>query len=278
MTSSVASRPVTLPTLESGDRLNREEFHKRYLLRPDIKKAELVNGVVYVSSPKGRRRFWYDRGDGGATMTSSVASRPATLPTLESGDRLSREEFHARYLLRPDIKKAELVNGVVYVPSPTRDPQHAQPHFLLNAELGVYQRRTLGVIGSNNGTVFLGLDDEVQPDVALRWAPEYGGQAELDENGYVQGAPELVAEIAASSVSYDMHDKLQVYLRAGVQEYIVWLVEEARIVWFRLRDSQYVALEPGADGLTKSEVFPGLALNLNALVAEARRPVTKPQS
>jgi len=41
----------TTVSLESGDHLTHEEFHRRYLERPDIKKAELVEGVVYVSSP-----------------------------------------------------------------------------------------------------------------------------------------------------------------------------------------------------------------------------------
>ena len=38
-----------------------------------------------------------------------MATETLPLVPLESGDRLTREEFHHRYCARPDIKKAELI-------------------------------------------------------------------------------------------------------------------------------------------------------------------------
>ena len=37
--------PIEIPPLESGDHLTRHEFERRYQARPDIKKAELIEGV-----------------------------------------------------------------------------------------------------------------------------------------------------------------------------------------------------------------------------------------
>lgn len=42
-----------------------------------------------------------------------AASKPS-IP-LENGDRLSRFEFEHRYQAMPELKKAELVEGVVYI-------------------------------------------------------------------------------------------------------------------------------------------------------------------
>ena len=80
------------------------------------------------------------------------------------------------------------------------------------------------------------------------------------------GPPELVVEISASSVSYDLHPKLRAYERNGVQEYLVWLVEDESIEWFVLRRKKYQKLKPEAGAIFKSEVFPGLWLDADALI------------
>jgi Uma2 family endonuclease len=190
---------------------------------------------------------------------------PITKPTLESGDRLTRAEFHRRYCERPDLKKAELVEGVVYVPSPVRIPMHAQPHALVMAWLGVYWSRHPELIVADNGTVRLDADNEVQPDACM-WRAVPGGPR-LSDDGYLEGAPQFVLEIAASSASYDLHDKLRAYRRNGVQEYVVWRVEDAAVDWFRLREGEFVAAQPDARGLIESEAFPGLRLDVARLLA-----------
>lgn len=107
--------------------------------------------------------------------------------------------------------------------------------------------------------------DLVQPDVLLRL--EQGGRSRIDAAGYVDGAPELVVEIAASSASYDLHDKLRVYRRNGVQEYVVWRVLDAELDWLVLRDGAYARLEPDEAGALQSALFPGLRLAVPALLA-----------
>ncbi|HTU90233.1 MAG TPA: Uma2 family endonuclease [Gemmataceae bacterium] len=187
------------------------------------------------------------------------------VPPLENGDRLTRPEFERRYAAMPHVKKAELIEGVVYMPSPVSN-EHAEPHFDLITWLGFYRAATPGVSGGDNGTLRLDLDNEPQPDAFLRILAEHGGQARVDEDGYVNGAPELAAEVARSSVSIDLHAKLHAYRRNGVREYIVWRVEDRIIDWFVLREGRYEPLAPAADGLYRSEVLPGLWLDAAALL------------
>ena len=154
------------------------------------------------------------------------------IPPLEAGDRLSRAEFERRYKAMPQLKRAELIEGVVYMPSPVRLTRHGRPHFDLVTWLAIYKAATPGVIGADNTSTRLDLDNEPQPDAVLFIDPAHGGQARISPDDYVEGAPELVAEVASSSVSYDLTDKLKVYRRNGVREYIVWRVLDRQIDWF----------------------------------------------
>jgi len=167
----------------------------------------------------------------------------------------------------PDLKKAELIEGVVYVPSPARLRRHGSPQFDLITWLGRYTAATPGVIGADNATIRLDLDNEPQPDAVLFIDPARGGQAMISTDDYIEQAPEFVAEVASSSVSYDLHVKLKVYRRNGVREYLVWRVLDREIDWFVLRRRQYVRLPREQDGLYHSEVFPGLWLDPAALVS-----------
>src|SRR5437588_5125560 len=204
-------------------------------------------------------------------MTKSVSgngpdgSSDGLVPPLEAGDHLTRAEFERRYDTMRNLKKAELIEGVVFIPSPTRLRRHGRPHAHLIAWLVHYETGTPGTVAGDNSTARLDLDNEPQPDALLLIDPVRGGQAIIDPDDYVQGAPELVAEIAASSASYDLHTKLNVYRRNGVREYLVWRTLDRVIDWFVLRQGQFVALVPDA-GLLKSEVFPGLWLDADALV------------
>jgi Uma2 family endonuclease len=192
-------------------------------------------------------------------------ARPKPAPPLNSGDRLSRAEFEQRYAAHPEIKKAELIEGVVYVPSPTHAKHHADPHFNLIGWLAAYCAATPGLIGSDNATVRLDFENELQPDILLRRKPEVGGQAKLTEDDYLEGPPELIVEIAASSASYDLHDKRRAYARNGVLEYLVIQSYEQRVDWFVLREGVYQTLSPDDQGRLRSEIFPGLWLQPAAL-------------
>jgi Uma2 family endonuclease len=196
-----------------------------------------------------------------------MATTPNIHPVLENGDRLTREEFNRRYQLRSDIRKAELVLGVVYVASPTRLAAHADPHSLVALWLRAYEATTPGVRVGIEGTVYLDDDGEVQPDAFMYWLPPHPSRVHQTPEDYLAGAPDLIVEIAASSASYDLHDKKEAYRRAGVPEYVAWRVLDGAIDWFRLLDGEYVRIEPDADGIIESAVFPGLRLNIVAMLA-----------
>jgi Uma2 family endonuclease len=167
----------------------------------------------------------------------------------------------------PDLKKAELINGVVHMPSPVRLTEHAEPDNLVQTWLGTYAIRTPGTKAGSNATTRLGPDDVPQPDALLRILAECGGRARVDAKGYLQGPPELVIEVAASSASIDARDKLQAYRRAGVPEYVLWRTEEETVHWWALEDDEYRLLPVDANGIAQSRVFPGLWLNVPALLS-----------
>ena len=198
---------------------------------------------------------------------SSSGSRAADpVPPLENGDRLTRAEFERRYRAMPHVHKAELIEGVVYMPSPVRLRRHSGPHLRAATWLGTYAGETSGLEAGDNGTVRLDGDNELQPDLMLLIDPERGGQARISDDDYVEGAPELAFEIASSSASYDLNAKLDAYRRNGVREYVVWRVLDEQIDWFVQRDGAFVRLEPDASGVYRSEVFPGLWLDSKAML------------
>lgn len=200
-------------------------------------------------------------------MTPSGPVSIPAIPPLEPGDRLSRAEFERRYEAMPGLKKAELIEGIVYMPSPVRIQRHAQPHFDLITWMGHYKTFTPGLIGGDNATARLDLKNDPQPDALLMIAPRLGGQATISEDDYVENAPELVAEVASSSASFDLNTKLAVYRRNGVLEYLVWRVLDQKFDWFVTRNGVFEPLLPGDDGILRSEKFPGLWLDPKALIA-----------
>ncbi len=192
------------------------------------------------------------------------------IPPLESGDRLSRAEFEVRYQAAPQIRKAELVEGVVYVASPVRAKQHGRPHAAILAWLGAYWLATPGVDLQDNATVRLDAENEPQPDALLRLEPAVGGQSVIAADDYIEGAPELIVEVAASSAAYDLNDKLRAYCRNRVREYIVWQTYENELIWFVWRAGKYDRILPDAEGILRSECFPGLWLARDALLQDER--------
>jgi Uma2 family endonuclease len=199
-------------------------------------------------------------------MTAPHSVRPSVIPPLQNGDQLTRQEFERRFDATPGLKKAELIEGRVYVSPPVSLEYHGEPHSNVICWLGNYRAATPGVRGGDNGSIRLDLDNMPQPDAFLLLDPAKGGQAHLDADGYVVGAPELVAEIAASTASYDLHAKLNVYRRSGVREYIVWRTYDRELDYFILNEGRYDRLAPGGDGICRSRAFPGLWLAPAALL------------
>jgi Uma2 family endonuclease len=206
-----------------------------------------------------------------AELTGAPAN--GVLPPLENGDRLTRAEFERRYDAMPHLKKAELIEGEVFMPSPVRYHPHGHPHIRLANWLSNYETDTPGVGAADNTSVRLDVDNELQPDLILFILPERRGNARISEDEFIEGAPELVAEVASSSVSYDLGKKLNVYRRSGVQEYIVWRVLDCQVDWLVNREGRFEPLAPSADGILRSTVFPGLWLDPAALVQEDKTKV-----
>jgi Uma2 family endonuclease len=202
-------------------------------------------------------------------MGDAMSAIPRPIPArrnpqeLQSGDRMTQEEFHRVYERMPEDFKAELIGGTVYVASPLKIG-HSESHPLVSLVLTLYQGSTPGVKTGDNGTLILASDSEPQPDLYLRIEPQFGGQSKVSQD-YVVGAPEVVVEIANSSRSIDLHAKQQDYARSGVKEYLVVCVNEREIRWFSLHDKQ--ELNADADGICRLRTFPGLWLNGSALFA-----------
>jgi Uma2 family endonuclease len=160
------------------------------------------------------------------------------------------------------------------VASPTRFSFHARQHGIAVLWAGAYAAAHPGVEVGDNATVFLDADNEVQPDVCLFYdPPRQMGGVRLTEDGYIEGAPPFVLEIASSRASYDLHDKMHAYRRAGVQEYVAWRVLDGAIDWFRLRQGAYERIEPAAHGVIEDVVFPGPRLAVDRMLAGDRAGV-----
>lgn len=198
-------------------------------------------------------------------MTTDTLLPATATPPLRHGDRMDREEFERRWDAMPDLKFAELIEGVVYM-SAALSTKHGSTHFSLQGWLFFYQAQTKGVIGADNASVRFDRRNMPQPDSLLRIEEILGGQSRVSSDDYFEGGPELIAEIANTTKSRDLGVKKTVYLRNGVREYIVWRIQDKAIDWFILREDEYVSLLPGPDGITRSEVFPGLWLDTAALI------------
>jgi hypothetical protein len=195
------------------------------------------------------------------------------IPSLSPGDHLSREEFLRIWEMHPEIKKAELIGGVDYMPSPLTST-HGDMDGDLGIVLGTYKLATPGTAMGHNSTTFL-LEDSPQPDINLRILPEYGGDSWANEHNYLEGTPELLAEVCRSSASYDLHVKFDLYQAAKVPEYLAVLLYEKLIRWHVLERGKYRLLKPSPDGVYRSRIFPGLWLDAKALLDGNLKKVLK---
>jgi Uma2 family endonuclease len=184
---------------------------------------------------------------------------------LIAGDFLSVDEFLRRWEKMPRLKRAELIRGVVYMPSPL-SWLHGGTENNVGTWLGVYKAATPGCAAANNATWVMGEGNAPQPDTSLCVLPEYGGQSGM-QGVLASGAPEFLSEICISSTAYDLHQKLEVYQEAGVQEYLAVLMRERAVRWHRLVGGRFDVVPPPSDGIYRSAVFPGLWLDAAALLA-----------
>jgi Uma2 family endonuclease len=205
---------------------------------------------------------------------SPPPTAPQSLPLLEQGDHLDQKTFHERYEAMPNVKKAELIQGMVFMGAAALR-QHSRMHSILVRWLGAYEDQTPGVETLVELTAILGPESEPQPDICMIVLPEKGGQMQpsKDYEDYLEGPPELVVEVASSTESYDLHLKKADYERQGVREYLVVALRQRRIFWFVNRNGAFQELALAQDGFLKSEIFPGLWLDPAALFEKKVRRV-----
>jgi hypothetical protein len=201
--------------------------------------------------------------------TAERPGRVASPPPLVEGQRLDQAEFHRRYEAMPPSTRAELIDGVVFMPSPV-GPEHGRAHIPVSVWFSYYEENTPGVEALDNTSTALGLKSEPQPDLQLRILPECGGRTQADRR-FIRGVPELVLEVTHTTRYTDLGPKLDDYERAGVPEYVVRTVEPDEVLWHVLQEGRLVAVSPDADGLYRSRVFPGLWLDPQALLARDTR-------
>ena len=202
------------------------------------------------------------------------AIKPVTekVPPLSNGDQLDAAEFCRRWNAMPNLRHAELIGGQVYMNPPVSAGSHGLPHGQILLWLGYYAAMTEGVEQISESSVHFGPQDLPQPDAILRIKDQFGGTSRLVDSE-LHGAPELVAEVAASSASYDLFQKKQRYQENGVLEYLVWVVHERRFVWFALESTRYVQLTQARNGIIKSQLFPGLWLDTNGMLGHDQQKV-----
>jgi Uma2 family endonuclease len=200
-------------------------------------------------------------------MNSTTAT---ATPPLVPGERLTRDEFERRYEAMPDVR-AELLDGVVYVMASPVSLSHGTPHADLIGWLAIYRFQTPGCRVVADGSLRLDIASEPQPDAMMYIEEDYGGSARVTPDDRLEGGPELVAEIAESSLPYDLNVKLPIYRRNGVREYLLWRVEDEVIDWYVLRNGRYELLQPTPDGVLRSEIFPGLWLDPRAILGNDSR-------
>ena len=201
-------------------------------------------------------------------MSTIDRTRPAILPPLAEGQKIDRAAFHARYEAMPPGSRAELIGGVVHMPSPLSN-DHGEANWPVVVWVDHYLESTPGPRVVINASVFLDDAGEPQPDVAVRIPRECGGRTDI-KDGYIVGPPELVIEIARSSRAVDLGPKYRDYERAGVSEYVVVGIDPASVSWFVLCGGRFEPRPPGDDGLYRSQAFPGLWLDHAALFAGDR--------
>ncbi len=193
----------------------------------------------------------------------SVRATKKPLEPLVNGERMKQPEFHRRYEACPEEEKWELIGGIVYMASPLR-LGHSRHDGKVGLVLELYELATPGTEALHNATMILGEESEPQPDLGLRILPEYGGQSRTTPNDYLQGAPELLVEVAHSRRALAMHGKREDYQRTGVLEYLVVCWQEQEVHWFHFPTGKSIA--PNRQGISRSRVFPGLWLDVAALL------------
>jgi hypothetical protein len=187
-------------------------------------------------------------------------------PPLADGQLVSLEEFEQRFDATPDLKHAELLDGVAYLRHDGRAFAGSCRAALIGW-LGVYSASTRFLLPGAHGHVALDDRNELQPDAILAVRPEAGGTVVLDATGVVRSAPDFAADVFTTTNATLLPKRIAAHERGGTLEYLVWYAEHKCVDWLVRERGEFVAMNPDpADGLLKSVAFPGLWLDATALL------------
>ena len=209
-----------------------------------------------------------------AVGTHDPQRRVPEADRLRDGERIPPDEFRRRCGVLEAVGvdfRVEYVNGVVRMMPPPNFAGHTHPIRVMQGLLSAYTRQTPGVIDYTESGVTLPVEEtsaDVSPDLCLVVQPGRGGQMSVDDAGYFVGPPELVVEVANSSLSYDLGEKRDLYEAAGVQEYLVHATRERRLLMMRRDGDRFRTVMPDADGVLASRIFPGLVFDTAAIIAD----------
>ncbi|HBN75434.1 MAG TPA: Uma2 family endonuclease [Planctomycetaceae bacterium] len=198
---------------------------------------------------------------------SKSPNQEERVPFLENGDCLDGEEFLRRWEAMPEVKQAELVEGVVFMNAAQRFSYHGDQLLKIGYWLNSYVAETPGTHCGGDCTVQFEENCILQPDTCLFLSPELGGCCHINDEHFLEGSPELILEVSASSASRDLNQKKKIYEECGVREYVVWNVLASKFVWYRRQENQFVEISCDEQGCYRSQVFPGLWLNAIAMLA-----------
>lgn len=193
---------------------------------------------------------------------STKPIRNGKLPLLYDGLRLDRVTFHRLYEASPELKRVQLIEGIVHMPSPMRFVQHANPQTCINGWLFCYVTQTPGVNTGGSATLKIDDENEFEPDGMLFYD---NGQLIIADDGYLEGVPELAVEVTASTFTIDSKEKFRVYEKHGVKEYLLWNTEAGTITWYARHKDKFVPMKSNRAGILKSKIFPGLWLEVAAM-------------
>ncbi len=207
-------------------------------------------------------------------VTRKPVSSADAVFELENGARMDQPTFHALYKQTPEGFRAQLIGGTVYVMASPTSQRHGRPHARIVHWLSLYSDDTPGTDVLDNTTNVLGRESEPEPDACLLVQPEYGGQTAADKDDMLVGAPELIVEVANTTRAIDLGRKKADYEEAGVREYVVILAQEQAVVWFRRGPDEFTEMPAGANGVFRSELFPGLWLDPRGIFDPTTRRLT----
>ena len=192
-----------------------------------------------------------------------------TTTKYRTGMRMSLDEFLA---LDETDGKWELDDGVLYImPSGTRDHQFLDLEFSRRIAdyIDSFEQTPAHIYHEMTTILSRELQRAPEPDIVI----VREGRPGVLDGRWVEGAPDIVAEILSTDRNRDRVRKRRIYAEAGVLEY--WLIdpENDSVTLLELGNGEFVERAAlGADDTLTTPLLPGLSIPLAEVFRHRRRP------